>query len=177
MVCERCITMVETALKQLGHQEIKVGLGSVSFSADEEKNNLVLEKNLNALGFSLAEDEKLKVIDQVKSLVENVYSGEFDFPENFRFATMVSEKLGKAYKQISELFISSEKLTIEQYIINYRINKVKELLVYTPLTLTDIAFTMNYSSVAHLSAQFKQITGLTPTYFRGIKEKKTEQMQ
>ncbi len=176
MVCERCITMVETVLQRLGHQEINVSLGAVSFSGDGENHKQTLEKNLGELGFSLAEDEKLKIRDQVKSLVEIVYSGEFNFPENFRFATIISEKLGKGYKQISEFFISIENETIEQYIINYRINKVKELLVYTQLTLTDIAFKLNYSSVAHLSAQFKQVTGLTPTYFRGIKEKKSEPM-
>jgi AraC-like DNA-binding protein len=174
MVCQRCLMTVETELQQMGHTPVKLSLGEVSFIINEAQDHAALEERLSLLGFSLLEDKKTKMTKQVKQLVEEVYSGDFDFPERFRFSELVKQRLQKDYDTISDAFIATEKKTIERYIIEYRINKVKEYLVYSNLILSDIAFKLNFNSVAHLSTQFKQLTGLTPSYFKDIKKQKAE---
>ena len=114
------------------------------------------------------------MIKEVKQLVEEVYSGDYDFPENFRFADLVNERWNNNYEFVSDTFIALEKKSLERYIIEYRISKVKEFLVYTNLTLSDIAFKLNFTGTSHLSAQFKQVTGLTPSFFKEIKRQKAE---
>lgn len=177
MVCSRCVMVVEEELKDLGHQPVQMGLGEVTIVDKGGKLDKVeLEKRLAALGFSLLEDRRVKTVKEVKALVEEVYSGDYDFPDNFRFSNLVRERCNKDYDAVSDVFIAMEKRTIEQYIIDYRISKVKEYLVYANLTLADIAFRLNYNSIAHLSAQFKQYTGLTPSYFKEIRKQKTSVM-
>jgi AraC family transcriptional regulator len=176
MVCRRCVMVIEEELKDLGHEPLQVGLGEVTVIDSGKLDKAELEKRLAALGFSLLEDRKVKTVSEVKALVEEVYSGDYDFPDNFRFSKLVKERFGKDYDAVSDVFIAMEKRTIEQYIIDFRINKVKEYLVYSNLTLADIAFRLNYNSVAHLSAQFKQYTGLTPSHFKEIKKEKSEVM-
>ena len=177
MVCRRCVMVVVEELKGLGHEPVQVGLGEVTVvDKGEQLDKAALEKRLAALGFSLLEDRKVKIVNEVKVLVEEVYSGDYDFPDNFRFANLVRERCNKDYDAVSDVFIAMEKRTIEQYIIDFRINKVKEYLVYANLTLADIAFKLNYTSVAHLSSQFKQYTGLTPSYFKEIKKEKSAVM-
>jgi len=172
MVCRRCQMTVETELQEMGHTPVKVSLGEVTFIPGDEHDLAALEERLNVLGFRLLEDKKLKMTKDVKQLVEEVYGGNYDFPERFRFTDLVKQRFQKDYASISDAFIASEKKTIEQYIIDYRINKVKEFLVYSGLTLADIAFKLNFNSVAHLSAQFKQYTGLTPSFFKAIRKQK-----
>ncbi|TKK71996.1 helix-turn-helix transcriptional regulator [Ilyomonas limi] len=175
MVCNRCVLTVKNELERLGHVPAQVTLGEVTiWNKEEALNHLELERRLSLLGFSLLEDKKTKVVKELKVLVEEVYCGNFDFPNGFRFSNLVRERLNKDYEAISDAFIAMEKRTIEQYIIEFRINKVKEFLVYTPLTLSDIAFKLNFNSVAHLSTQFKQHTGLTPSFFKEVRKQKTE---
>ena len=175
MVCSRCVMVIKDELKGLGHEPVQVGLGEVTVIDKEDKLDKVeLEKRLAVLGFSLLEDRKVKLVREVKALVEAIYSGDYDFPDNFRFTNLVREQCNKDYDAVSDVFIAIEKRTIEQYIIDFRTNKVKEYLVYSNLTLADIAFKLNFNSVAHLSAQFKQYTGLTPTHFKEIKKQKTD---
>lgn len=173
MVCNRCLMTVKSELENLGHQSIDVSLGEVSFTNsatgyDQDE----LENRLAMFGFSLLEDKKIKLAKEVKTLVEEVYGGDFDFPDSFRFSRLLTERLGKDYDAINDAFIATEKKTIEQYMIEFRINEVKEFLVYSTLTLSDIAFKLNFNSVAHLSTQFKQQTGLTPSFFKEIKRGK-----
>jgi AraC family transcriptional regulator len=175
MVCNRCMMTVKSELENLGHHSVDVSLGAVSFiSASEVQVHSELEERLSLLGFSLLEDKKTKMVKQVKALIEEVYGGNFDFPYSFRFSRLVTEQLGRDYDTISDAFIMAEKKTIEQCIIEFRINKVKEFLVYTTLTLSDIAYKLNFNSVAHLSTQFKQQTGLTPSFFKDIKSQKAK---
>lgn len=174
MVCNRCLMMVETELQDMGHTPVKLSLGEVSFVSNETSDLAALEERLSLLGFSFLEDKKTNITKEVKRLVEKIYSGNFDFPEHFRFAHMIKKQFHQDYATISDAFIATEKKTIEQYIIDFRINKIKEYLVYTQLTLADIAFILNFSSVAHLSSQFKQQTGLTPSFFKNIKRQKSE---
>jgi len=175
MVCNRCMMTVKNELESLGHRSVSVSLGAVSFiSSTALHTQDELEKRLSLLGFSLLEDKKVKMVKAVKALIEEVYSGNYDFQDGFRFSRLLTERLCKDYDVISDAFIAAENKTIEQHIIEYRINKVKELLVYTTNTLSDIAFRLNFNSAAHLSAQFKQQTGLTPSFFKEIKKQKTE---
>ncbi|HEV7329439.1 MAG TPA: AraC family transcriptional regulator [Flavisolibacter sp.] len=174
MVCNRCVMTVETELLQMGHTPVKLSLGEVSFLPNIAHDGTALEERLTLLGFSLLEDKNVKMTKEVKQLVEEVYGGNFDFPERFRFSDLVRQRLQKEYDAVSDAFIATEKKTIEQYIIDFRINKIKEYLVYTDLTLADIAFRLNFNSVAHLSTQFKQQTGLTPSFFKSIRRQKSE---
>lgn len=175
MVCNRCMMTVKSELESLGHQFVEVALGEVSFMRSTEVyDRAALENRLSVLGFRLLEDKRSKTAKAVKTLVEEVYSGNFDFPDGFRFSRLLTERLGQEYDAISDAFIAVEKKAIERYMIAFRMGKVKEFLVYTSLTLSDIAFKLNFTSVAHLSTQFKQQTGLTPSFFKEIKKKKTE---
>lgn len=173
MVCNRCVMVVNEALEEMGQYPEHVALGEITMLAgdniiDKEK----LEQRLAAHGFSLLEDPKTKTVNEIKSLVAEVYSGDFDFPEKFRFSNLLNTRLDKGYETARDIFIAMENKTLEQYIIEFRINKVKEFLVYSTLTLADIAFRLNFNSVAHLSTQFKQQTGLTASYFREVKKQK-----
>jgi AraC-like DNA-binding protein len=174
MVCQRCVMTVEAELQEMGHMPVRLTLGEATFIPNEAHDQATLEERLNMLGFSLLEDKKAKMTKEVKQLIEEVYGGNFDFPERFRLAELIKQRFQKDYESISDAFITTEKKTIEQYAIEYRINKVKEFLVYGGLTLADIAFKLNFNSVAHLSTQFKQQTGLTPSFFREIKKQKSE---
>lgn len=174
MVCNRCLMTVETELLQMGHTPVKLALGEATFLPNTAHDGTPLEERLALLGFSLLEDKNVQMTKKVKQLVEEVYGGSFDFPERFRFSDLVRKRLQKEYDAVSDAFILTEKKTIEQYIIDFRINKIKEYLVYTNLTLADIAFRLHFNSVAHLSAQFKQQTGLTPSFFKNIRRQKSE---
>lgn len=168
MVCNRCVMTVRNELERLGYAPVNVALGEATLSDKADKSEIA--KALAPFGFSIIEDKKLSVVNAVKSLVAEVYSGNYDFPSKFRFGNLIKEP----YAAVSEAFIESEKKTIEQYIIEYRLQKVKELLVYSKLSLADIAFKLNFNSTSHLSTQFKQQTGLTPSYFRQIQNEKEE---
>ncbi len=174
MVCNRCVMVVTEVLKEMGHRSVNVRLGEITFSeANYSIDTVQLEERLAIHGFNLLEDRNTKTVNEIKTLVAEVYNGDFDFPEKFRFSDLLHTRLNKVYETARDLFIATEQKTLEQYIIEYRINKVKEFLVYSSLNLADIAFRLNFTSVAHLSAQFKQQTGLTASFFRRIKDQKT----
>ena len=175
MVCQRCISTVKTELEKAGFKASDIQLGEITLSGSlgaEEAN--MLEEKLKPFGFSLVEDKREKMVQQVKALLNEVYSGEFDFPNSFRFSDFAAQRTGVEYEKISTAFSESEKMTLEKYLIDYRTEKVKEFLVYTDDTLANIAFKLNFSSVAHLSRQFKQQTGLTPSYFKNLKQQKQQ---
>ena len=171
MVCQRCITTVKNQLESEGLELEDINLGEVTLAAHTSiPDAALIEQKLSPLGFSLLEDKKAKLVKEVKSLVGEVYSGDFDFPNDFRFSILVTERLGKDYDTISTTFSSMENNTLEKYIINFRVEKIKELMVYTNATLVDISFKLGFSSVAHLSRQFKEQTGMTPSHFRQLRK-------
>ena len=173
MVCQRCIQVIKTELEQLNIVPVKIDLGEVTIISSNYKiETTVIEEKLRPLGFQLLEDKKIKTVREIKDLVAEIYSGNYDFPNHFRFSDLVVTQLHKEYDTVSALFTLLEHQTIEKYIIDYRIGKIKEMLVYSSHSLSDIAFKLNYSSVAHLSRQFKQVTGLTPSYFKEVKKAK-----
>jgi AraC family transcriptional regulator len=173
MVCERCISSVKQVLENMGLQLTDVSLGQVSFSvAGDAPDISAIDEKLKPLGFNVLVDKRLKLVKDVKALVEEVYSGDFDFPERFRFSKFIVERLKKDYDTIATVFTAQENTTVEKYIIDYRVEKVKEFLVYTVQILADISFRLGFSSVAHLSRQFKTVTGFNPSHFRSIRSNK-----
>jgi AraC-like DNA-binding protein len=173
MVCNRCVMVVSNELQSLGYETENVKLGEVNIMNEKEINLNKVGERLGSLGFGLVQDQKIKLVNEVKKMVEDVYSGEYDFPNNFRFSDLIKKRWNN-YEMVSDAFIAIEQKTLETYIIQYRLDRAKEFLVYTDDTLADIAFKLNYNSAAYLSAQFKQFTGLTPSHFKSIKTEREQ---
>ena len=176
MVCHRCKLAVENLLKKIGLTPLQVELGEVVLKEDSlgGQQERQLSDNLKALGFELIDDKRKKLIEKIKTLiVESVHYNKH--PSNKNYSSLISDHLHHEYSYLSKLFSETEGVTIEQFIISQKIEKAKELLVYDEMSLSEIAAELNYSSVAHLSAQFKKITGLTPSEFKksGIHHRKT----
>lgn len=170
MVCARCIRSVKAVFEKAG-VDASVQLGVVTLeNALTEKQRTAIGQELNAEGFILLDDQKAKLVDKIKrTIIELVHYGELD-EMNKNLSSYLAEKLNKDYHSLSSLFSSVENTTIEQYFILQKIEKVKEWLVYNEYTLSEIAFKMGYSSVAHLSGQFKKVTGFTPSQFKQQKD-------
>lgn len=171
MVCERCIMAVRHELQQLGLAYRYVQLGEIELAGTPGQDRLnVLSNALSAIGFELLDDKKSRTVEKIKTTIVSLIhrnNGEF----NLKLSALLEEKLGLDYAYLSTLFSSVEGITIEKYAILQRIERVKELLVYDELSLGEIADQLGYSSVQHLSLQFKKITGLTASQFRNLKEK------
>ena len=169
MVCDRCIRVVKQELEKLKLDVRSVSLGEVILSGSPrdlpiEKIRHMLEEN----GFELIEDRKARIIEQLKLAIIKLVRNEGE--RATKYSESLSKELGLDYHSLSTLFSSVENVTIEQYIILQRIERAKELLKYGELTLSEISCKLGYSSVQHLSNQFKQITGLTPTQFKRMTE-------
>ena len=166
MVCPRCITAVSNVMEQLEIPYASINLGEVKLlSSLNAKTKRDLSKGLQNSGFSLIDNRKSQLIERMKTLVvDKIHHS----PEvlDIKWAGYISKNLHLDYKYLSSLFSSVESITFEQYIINQKIERVKELIVYDELTLSEIAFNLNYSSVAYLSNQFKKVTGMTPSQFK-----------
>lgn len=164
--------VVQSELDKLGLSVKNIKLGEVVLNDEpkpEEKRKL--EEGLAILGFEIIDDKKSKIIERIKNtIIELVHHQENDAKTNL--SDILSDKLHHDYNYLSNLFSEMEGTTIEKYFIAQKIERVKELLVYDELSLSEIAFQLNYSSVAYLSNQFKKVTGLTPSYFKQIKEYK-----
>ena len=174
MVCNRCIKVVKEEMEKLNYGVEKIELGEVVISSDKDKFNLEkIKEALEENGFELFDSRNANIIERIKILIINSihHKSIESFSDNNLSKEIVSET-GLSYQYVSSLFSSTEGITIEKFIISQKIEKVKELLVYDELTLSEIAYNLGYSSVQHLSNQFKKITGLTPTYFKQLKEKK-----
>lgn len=167
MVCPRCIMAVKDILNELEIQYQDVHLGQVILTKHIGKNKLKsLDHKLNLLGFELLEPGKSALISKIKTvIIEQVHHKQELLSINF--SSLIAEKLHHEYTYLSRLFSSVEGITIEKFIMLQKIEKVKEYLTYNQMTLSEIANEMDYSSVAHLSSQFKKETGMTPTQFKG----------
>ena len=177
MVCSRCIMVVKSELEQLGLHPISVNLGEAEIEEEINENQKdILLKNLQSIGFDLIDDKKTKTIEKVKNLiVDLVHHKNNDLKINL--SDYLAENLNQDYNSLSNLFSEVENTTIEKYFISQKIEKVKELLIYDEHSLSEIADILNYSNVAHLSNQFKKITGYTPTGFKQLKDKKRIQLE
>jgi AraC family transcriptional regulator len=168
MVCNRCILVVGQEFEKVGINPIAVSMGEVEL-AEPLTNEQAKEigERLTKLGFEILDGKNRKLIEQIKTLlITQVQSGEVE--EHFGLSEFIARHLNKEYTQVSRLFSEVEGITLEQFFILQKIEKVKEWLVYDELTLSEISYKLGYSSVAHLSAQFKKVTGFTPSAFKKI---------
>lgn len=170
MVCDRCLMAVRQVLNDEGIEYRHLQLGEVELSAEPSAAQLEsLSVKLKSLGFELLDDKKSRIVEKIKSTIISIIHHSDD-ELNLKLSALLTDRLGMDYHYLTTLFSSVEGITIEKYTILQRIEKVKELMMYNEMTLSEIAFDMGYSSVQHLSQQFKKVTGLTPTQFREIKE-------
>ncbi|NDV68832.1 AraC family transcriptional regulator [Dysgonomonas sp. 25] len=173
MVCNRCIMAVDSLLRNMEIEPVSVGLGEVVLSEKLDKEQKETLRNaLEAIGFELIEDKKIRIIEHIKKIIiELVHYSDGDGLK-VNLSEHIAQKLSHDYSYLSKLFSEVTNTTIEKYFIAQKIERVKELLVYDELSLKEIADRLNYSSVAHLSAQFKTVTGLTPSHFKKVKDNK-----
>jgi len=172
MVCIRCKMVVKSELEKLGIQYTLVELGEAQINgpiSPEQHNNLNVA--LKKSGLELMDDKKSILIEKIKNIIVELvhYS---DGPLKMNLSEHLTEKLNYDYTYLANLFSEVQGTTIEKFFINHKIERVKELLVYDELNLKEIAFKLHYSSVSHLSSQFKKITGLTPSHFKQLKHKR-----
>lgn len=174
MVCPRCIIMVQQIMDEHHIEYRNIALGEVKLlnplSSTQKK---AIEKSFLKVGFEIIDDRNSRIIENIK---KEILALIYDNPEEqtLKLSSYLSQKLHADYSQLSNLFSEVEGLTIERYFILQKIERVKELLVYDELTLTEIAYQLGYSSVAYLSNQFKKITGLTPSHFKKISDNKRQ---
>ncbi len=170
MVCSRCVLFVEQILNHLDipYNEIKIGEIHLCYRLDEAtRSNLA--RQLTSIGLEIIDNRLTKLIESSKRLIIQKARNEItENDQNLTLSKFLSKKLAIEYTYLSSLFSSIEGRTIENYFIEQRVEKVKEMIVYDQLSLSEIAFALDYSSLAHLSAQFKKITGLTPSHFKKI---------
>ena len=170
MVCDRCIRVVRDELTKIKLDVRSVSLGEVTVTgAANELPMSTIKSVLDENGFELIEDRKAKTIEQMKlAIIRFVREDHDKAAKKIRFSEYLGKELGLEYHYLSTLFSSVENVTIEQFVILQRIERAKELLKYGELTLSEIAYKLGYSSVQHLSNQFKSVTGFTPTKFRSL---------
>ncbi|WMJ73020.1 helix-turn-helix transcriptional regulator [Cytophagaceae bacterium ABcell3] len=165
MVCPRCIKVVRDELTAAGYTCEEVTLGEAVLCDQKQPDINHIRTVLENVGFELLEDRKERLVEQVKTLVIEAVQ-KFNVPAHQNFSDYLAEKTGKDYQYISSIFSATENITVEKYIILQKIEKVKELLVYNELTLSEMAWKLGYSSVAHLSNQFRQVTGVSPSKYK-----------
>jgi len=172
MVSNRCKMVVKEELKKLGLHFVLVDLGEVDIM---ETLNLYqrnqLKEALLRSGLELMDDKRAVLIEKIKTVIINMVHHSEEIPK-MNFSNFLSEKLNQDYTYLSNLFSEVQGTTIEHFIIAHKTERIKELIIYDELNITEIAWKMNYSSVAHLSSQFKKVTGLSPTHFKQLKDKK-----
>ena len=172
MVSLRCKMMVKDELKKLGIVYVIVELGTVTMLVDISKTQRELLKvNLLKSGLELLDDKKAILIEKIKNVITEMIHYSDELPK-VNYSDYISGKLNLDYTYLSNIFSEVKGITIQQFIIINKIERVKELLLYNELTLTEISHKMHYSSVAHLSNQFKKITGLSPSFYKQLKQKR-----
>lgn len=172
MVSNRCKMMVKEELKKLGLHYVMVDLGEVEIMEDiPNEMREQLKMALLLTGLELIDDKKAVLIGKIKNIIVEMVHHSDNLPKT-TFSEYLSQKLHHDYTYMANLFSEVQGTTIEQYIIAHKIERIKELIIYNELNITEIANKMNYSSVAHLSNQFKKVTGLTPSHFKKLKDKR-----
>ncbi len=177
MVSLRCKMMVKEELKKLGLKYVFVDLGMVEVLEDitnEQRENLKV--NLLKSGLELLDDKRAILIEKIKSVIIEMVHYSDELPD-VNYSDYISKKLDYDYTYLANTFSEVKGITIQQYIIIHKIERVKELLLYDELNLTEISYKLHYSSVAHLSNQFKKITGLTPTFYKQLKNKRKKNLE
>lgn len=177
MVSLRCKMMVKAELEKLGLHYVTLDLGMVEvmeeITPDQREQ---LRVNLLKSGLELLDDKRSILIDKIKSLIIEMVYYSVELPKT-NYSDYISEKLDYDYNYLSNVFSEVKGITIQQFIIMHKIEKVKELLLYDELNLTQISYKLHYSSVAHLSNQFKKVTGLSPSFYKQLKEKRQSNLE
>jgi AraC-like DNA-binding protein len=177
MVSLRCKMVVKEELKKLGLRYTLVDLGMVEILEDINQDQLdILKINLLKFGLELLDNKRSILIEKIKSVIVEMVHYTDEVPK-VNYSDLISEKLGYDYTYLSNIFSEVKGITIQQFIILHKIERVKELLLYDELNLTEISYLMHYSSVAHLSNQFKKITGLPPSYYKTLKHKRDNTLE
>jgi len=171
MVCDRCIFVVEKQLNEIGITPVSVALGEVEFGEKELSSEELktVSESLTPFGFEILDNRTGQLMQRTKTLLLELVKNQSSDSEKVNISDYLKRKFSYDYNYISSIFSSIAGITIEHYLIQLKIEKVKELLFYDELTLSQIAFQLGYSSVSHLSRQFKQVTGLTPSFFKKAK--------
>lgn len=178
MVCSRCKMVVWQQLENLHLHPVKIVLGEVEISESEiptEKKE-ILNLELKKFGFELMDDKKSRLIEKIKTSIIQLVHNSIEHPK-INFSSYISSSLNHDYSYLSKLFSEVEGTTIEQYFIAQKIERVKELIVYDEISMSEIAFQLGYSSISHLSKQFKKVTGLSPSHFKKLKDKKRKPIE
>ncbi len=177
MVSLRCKLMVKEELKKLGLHYVVLELGVIELLEDITKDQRIqLKKNLSKSGLELMENKKSILIEKIRNVIIEMIHYTDELPK-VNYSDYISEKVGYNYTYLANIFSEVKGITIQQFIIIHKIERVKELLIYDELSLTEISYRLHYSSVAHLSNQFKKITGLTPTFYKKLKEKRKQNLE
>jgi len=173
MVCDRCKLVIVKILEELDMNPVSVSLGVIDFGdyrhCDSQIN--LLRNKIEPIGFEIIHSNKSKIIENIKTSIIELVSEKNEFTK-LNISSYISDKLNKDYTYLSNLFSAIEGITIEQYLINHKIEKAKELIAYNELNLTEISQYLGYSSLSHLSNQFKKVTGLTPSHFKKLKDER-----
>ncbi len=168
MVCNRCKMVVGELFRKVGIENANIEMGKVTFSGEfNAGQKAILRGYLEEVGFEIIDDQRSKIVEAVKKVIIELVRNKLS-ELTVNYSVYLEREIGKDYNYLSNLFTATEGQTIEKYIINQKIERVKELLVYEQLNLSEIAFELGYSSVSHLSNQFKKVTGLTPSHFKEI---------
>ncbi|MEP7264229.1 MAG: helix-turn-helix domain-containing protein [Bacteroidota bacterium] len=177
MVSLRCKMMVKEELNKLGLRYISIELGTIEVLEDFSINQRQqLKENLLKSGLELLDNKKSILIEKIKNVITEMIHYSEEIPKT-NYSDYISEKLGYDYTYLSNVFSEVKGITIQQFIILHKIERAKELLLYDELNLTEIAFKLHYSSVAHLSNQFKKVTGLSPSYYKSLKQKRKSNLE
>lgn len=177
MVSLRCKMLVKEELMKLGLHFTSIELGTVEIFEDlDQETHDKLKANLLHSGLELLDNSRAILIEKIKNVIVEMIHYSEEMPK-VNYSDYISEKLHYDYTYLSNIFTEVKGITIQQFIISHKIERVKELVLYDELNLTEIADKMNYSSVAHLSTQFKKVTGLTPTFYKSLKEKRTKNLE
>ena len=177
MVSQRCKLMVSEALERLQIKNAFVELGTIEIFSEITQTQIEeLACSLLKYGLELMENKKSILVEKVKNIITELIHNSDELPR-INFSEHISQKLAYDYTYISNVFSEVKGITIQQYIILHKIERVKELLLYNELNLSEIAYKLHYSSVAHLSNQFKKVTGLSPSYYKQLKERRANNLE
>ena len=172
MACESCKAFVKNALEELEISPIRVELGEIETKKDvSDDEKIKLNNKIKKVGLELLEKKQGVLIEKIrKVMIDYVYKS--DEKPNIKFSVFLSEELNQSYTYLANFFSEVEATTIEQFIIALKIERIKELIIFGEDSLSEIAYKLHYSSVSHLSSQFKKVTGLSPSHFKTLKEKR-----
>ncbi len=172
MACESCKILVKEALEEIGISSVKVDLGEIETAKDvSDADKLKLNRLINKAGLELLENKQGILIEKIRQvIIDYVYKPEER--QNIKFSAYLSKELNHSYTYLANFFSEVEATTIEQYMIALKIERIKELIIFGEDTFAEISYKLDYSSAAHLSNQFKKVTGLTPSHFKSLKEKR-----